>query len=159
MNDITGWLVFLAIVILTFILVWALLRNRPTSTHEENVSHENQVKPQQREEVPVTVEHEDISDLSQNSMILESEQTEEKIDNLEIIEGIGPKISQILKTAGVTTFKELSIMDPTEIKKILVASNLRVNDPTTWPEQARLAELGDMQALIEFQNRLRGGRE
>lgn len=158
MNDVNGWLVFLAIVILTFILVWALLRNRPYGTHEEITEHTDHEESQKSDASFVTSKHESLSNVSEVPDPDVVEVAEKGQDNLEIIEGIGPKIAEILKSAGITTFGQLSEMDSVKIKEILVASNLRVNDPTTWPEQARLADIGDMQALNKYQEQLRGGR-
>lgn len=80
------------------------------------------------------------------------------VDDLEIIEGIGPKIASVLKAAGVTSFAQLADMAPDSIREILLAANLRLADPGSWPEQARLAASGDMTALQALQDRLKGGR-
>jgi predicted flap endonuclease-1-like 5' DNA nuclease len=80
-------------------------------------------------------------------------------DDLVIIEGIGPKIADVLKQAGVTTFAQLAAMDPARIHNILQAANLRLADPKSWPEQARLAAAGDQAGLKALQDRLKGGRE
>jgi predicted flap endonuclease-1-like 5' DNA nuclease len=80
-------------------------------------------------------------------------------DDLEIIEGIGPKVAGVLRQAGVTTFTQLAEMEPAQILKILHAANLRLADPATWPEQARLAVDGDQAGLKALQDRLKGGRE
>jgi predicted flap endonuclease-1-like 5' DNA nuclease len=80
-------------------------------------------------------------------------------DDLEIIEGIGPKISGVLRQAGVITFSQLAAMEPARITEILHAANMRLADPKTWPEQARLAAAGDQAGLQALQGRLKGGRE
>ena len=79
-------------------------------------------------------------------------------DDLEIIEGIGPKIAGLLKAAGITTFAQLAEADLARVQEILRAANLRLADPTTWAEQARLAAKGDWSALETLQNQLKGGR-
>lgn len=79
-------------------------------------------------------------------------------DNLRIIEGIGPKIESVLKNAGVRTLRQLSEMSADSIQAILTENNLRLANPETWPEQARLAADGDMEALEALQDRLKGGR-
>ena len=81
------------------------------------------------------------------------------VDDLEIIEGIGPKIASILKGAGVTSFAQLSVMEPAKITAILQGANLRLADPGSWPEQARLAAAGDMVGLKALQDQLKGGRQ
>lgn len=79
-------------------------------------------------------------------------------DDLVIIEGIGPKIASVLQGAGITTFTQLSQTDPARLEEILKAVNLRLADPHSWPEQARLAAAGDMAGLKTLQDQLKGGR-
>ncbi len=80
-------------------------------------------------------------------------------DNLELIEGIGPKIAALLKTTGIITFKQLAATDVSRLQKILDNANLRIADPATWPEQARLAAAGKLDELEVLQNTLKGGRK
>ena len=86
--------------------------------------------------------------------------TNAKPDDLKKIEGIGPKISQILTEAGIPTFKALSEADPVKLKEILEAAGSRYKmfDPTTWPEQAGLAAAGEWDKLKQLQDDLDGGR-
>jgi len=80
-------------------------------------------------------------------------------DDLEIIEGIGPKIAGLLKVAGITTFAQLAEADLGRLQEILQAAGLRrLADPSTWPEQAKLAAAGDWAALETLQGQLKGGR-
>lgn len=78
-------------------------------------------------------------------------------DDLTIVEGIGPKIKLILNEAGIYTFQELSETSPEYISELLRAHRLP-NVPVTWPEQARLAALGDWEALKTLQQNLTAGR-
>ena len=84
-----------------------------------------------------------------------------KIDDLKQVEGIGPKLEGILKSAGILTLVELGQTDPEKIKNILlqVNDNYRIHDPSTWPTQALLAVNGDWHLLKEYQEQLKGGRE
>ncbi len=81
-------------------------------------------------------------------------------DNLEIIEGIGPKIAEIMVANGVVTFAQLADMTPDAIKEILVAAgpNFAGKEPETWPKQAELARDGKMDELKVLQDELNGGR-
>lgn len=80
-------------------------------------------------------------------------------DDLTRIEGIGPKISSLLQGAGITTFVQLAATDMSRLKQILTEADLiALADPTTWPEQARLAAAGDWDALETLQDELKGGR-
>jgi predicted flap endonuclease-1-like 5' DNA nuclease len=85
-------------------------------------------------------------------------ETTQPPDDLVIIEGIGPKIAALLNDAGIATFAQLAGTDTSHLKEILNAAGLRVNDPTTWPEQARLAAAGDQEGLQKLQETLKGGR-
>lgn len=80
-------------------------------------------------------------------------------DRLQIIEGIGPKIETVLKAAGVKTLRKLSGMSVESLRGILGEhQSLRLANPESWPEQARLAAAGDKAALQELQDSLKGGR-
>lgn len=79
-------------------------------------------------------------------------------DDLTIIEGIGPKIAQILNSAGITTFSQLAATDVSRLNEILDQAHLAMSDPGSWPEQARLAAAGDQASLQALQDRLKGGR-
>jgi uracil permease len=80
-------------------------------------------------------------------------------EDLTRIEGIGPKTASVLAAAGITNYAQLAQTDAVQLQAILDAANLRLGDPTTWPEQARLAAADDWPALQELQDRLQGGRE
>jgi predicted flap endonuclease-1-like 5' DNA nuclease len=79
-------------------------------------------------------------------------------DDLKRIEGIGPKISSLLQDAGITTFAQLAITGAERLREILDAANIRIANPTTWPEQAALAAVGDWEGLASLQSELKGGR-
>jgi len=83
-----------------------------------------------------------------------------KADDLKIVEGIGPKIEELLHAAGIKTWKVLSETPSERIKEILDAAgpNFQIHDPGTWPEQSRLADLGEWDALKILQDALDGGK-
>ncbi len=83
-----------------------------------------------------------------------------KKDDLTKIEGIGPKISQLLQNSGISTFKKLSTTKPEAIKKILVAAGSRyqMHDPGSWPKQSKLAADGKWDQLKTLQDKLDGGK-
>jgi predicted flap endonuclease-1-like 5' DNA nuclease len=78
-------------------------------------------------------------------------------DDLKRIEGIGPKISGVLQTSGIVTFAQLAATDVDRLKHILSQAGLRLANPDTWPEQARLAADGNWEGLKNLQNQLKGG--
>ncbi len=80
-------------------------------------------------------------------------------DDLKVIEGIGPKMEQLLNRAGITTFRQLAERSPEELRALLQAANAaRFIDPETWAEQARLAAEGRWEELRALQGQLKGGR-
>ena len=84
-----------------------------------------------------------------------------KNDNLQVVEGIGPKMDEVLKKHGITTWAALEAKSSTEVRAILDKENptrYRIIDPVTWPEQARLANAGEWDDLITYQKRLDTGR-
>lgn len=80
-------------------------------------------------------------------------------DDLTLIEGIGPVISRLLQSKGITTFAQLAQTDRQDLDRFLKEANLRLANTSTWAEQARLAGAGDFDGLRAFQSRLKGGRE
>lgn len=83
---------------------------------------------------------------------------EKPADDLAKIEGIGPKVSQVLNEAGITTFEALAQANAVEIQKLLDAAGLQMMDPQGWIEQARLAAKGDWEGFERLQDELKGGR-
>jgi NADH-quinone oxidoreductase subunit I len=80
-------------------------------------------------------------------------------DDLQVIEGIGPKIAKTLNNAGITTFAQLAATEASRLEQLLVEANLRrLADPATWPEQAKLAAANDWDGLKTLQAGLKGGR-
>ncbi len=82
-----------------------------------------------------------------------------KADDLTKIEGIGPKLSSVLNDAGISSYAKLASTQVDQLKEILQKTELRVpHDPTTWPEQAKLAAEGKWDELEKLQDELHGGR-
>lgn len=83
-----------------------------------------------------------------------------KNDDLTKIEGVGPKISEILQSKGIRTFETLANTDAAIIKSHLETAGPRyqMHDPTSWPRQSRLAADGNWNALEKLQDELDGGR-
>jgi len=79
-------------------------------------------------------------------------------DDLTLIEGIGPKIKSVLYAAGLHTFADVAKTEVEELRQILLASGLRVNNPATWPQQATLAAEGKLEELKALQQTLNAGR-
>ena len=81
-------------------------------------------------------------------------------DDLKKIEGIGPKIQELLNKAGINTFEDLKNSNRGFIKNLLdeAGPQYRMHEPETWPEQANMAFEGKWEKLKEYQDFLMGGR-
>lgn len=95
--------------------------------------------------------------------VAEEEPTEELPagDDLQRIEGIGPKLAGVLGEAGIRTFATLADTEVDRLEQILREADprlLRLANPSTWPEQAALAAAGDWEALEALQNELKASR-
>lgn len=82
-------------------------------------------------------------------------------DDLEIIEGIGPKMKEILNENGISTWRELSLKSYAELKRILrkYGDTYRIIDPKEWPLQARLADHSRWTELIDLQTNSKSGNK
>lgn len=80
-------------------------------------------------------------------------------DNLEIIEGVGPKIAHLLRSNGVGTFALLAAASQTALREILKKGGpaYDIANPETWPEQAGLAAQNRWQDLRKLQDSLDAG--
>jgi small subunit ribosomal protein S1 len=83
-----------------------------------------------------------------------------KGDDLKKVEGIGPKIEELLHEAGIGTFADLAKADVEKIKEILAGAGSRyqMHDPTSWPMQAEMAANGEWDKLKEWQENAKGGK-
>lgn len=140
-----AWLI-LVVVVVAIILFWVLWKSKKTEDMRSPVSFEAT----QREQLVSETE-------AVKSEALQTVTVEK--DDLTVIEGIGPKIADVLRQAGILSFRQLSQEDPAHLRQILEDAGLRLSDPTTWPRQAALAASGDWDALKALQESLRGGRE
>ncbi len=122
------WWVWLILIILLIILLYPIFRGSKKST--------------------ATAVQETIEPLQEPA----------KPDDLTVIEGIGPKINQLLHDAGYHTYAQLANADMSQIDTLLRNANLRLADPSTWAEQAQLAANGEWDALETLQGALKGGR-
>jgi predicted flap endonuclease-1-like 5' DNA nuclease len=94
-----------------------------------------------------------------NDMTMMAAATGQK-DDLKIIEGIGPKIEELLNNAGILTFRQLADASVEEVQAILNAAGprFRVHNPATWGQQSELAYAWKWDELKALQDKLNGGR-
>jgi predicted flap endonuclease-1-like 5' DNA nuclease len=80
-------------------------------------------------------------------------------NDLEIIEGIGPKIAGLFNENGVTTFAQVSGLSVPAMNAILEKGGPRFKlaNPSTWAEQARLCYENRWSELQALQDSLSAG--
>ncbi len=80
-------------------------------------------------------------------------------DDIEIIEGIGPKIAKVLIDNGITTFALLAAANADDMTAMLKASGGRFSlaNPASWAEQAALLRDGKMDEFKTLTDALVGG--
>jgi predicted flap endonuclease-1-like 5' DNA nuclease len=152
-------LCILTIVVLIIVIAWALFRKTKTPTPEIHISPEVT-----RVVEPVVTEPEVIEPEVIEPDVIESAPTPKrkkaiKADDLTRLEGIGPKVHQVLKKAGITTFAQLASADKPKLRETLDAAGYRFMDPEGWIEQAKLAAEGKFEKLEALQGKLKGGRK
>jgi hypothetical protein len=79
-------------------------------------------------------------------------------DDLTRIEGIGPKVAEVLKGIHIVTFADLAKAEAASVDKALDAAGLHMMGSAGWIEQAKLAAEGKWEALQRLQDELKGGR-
>ncbi|MFZ0390260.1 MAG: choice-of-anchor D domain-containing protein [Calditrichia bacterium] len=90
--------------------------------------------------------------------VRESAVQDSQTDDLTLIEGIGPKIAQLLSANGINSFRGLTAANVQRLRRILDGRKLWMTDPGTWSEQAGLAAEEKWSKLKALQNELKGGR-
>lgn len=77
-----------------------------------------------------------------------------KVDDLKVVEGIGPKIESMFKEAGIKTWKALSEASVADCQKVLDdgGSRFQVHNPGSWPMQSKMAYEGKWEELSKWQD-------
>ena len=80
-------------------------------------------------------------------------------DDLTAVEGIGPKIADLLIADGITSFAQLASAKLSKIEAVLKAAGSRyaMANPGTWSEQATLLAAGDYSGFEQLATELDGG--
>ena len=83
-----------------------------------------------------------------------------KQDDLTVVEGIGPKIKELFHKHDVTTWAGLADCSVEKCQEVLKSGGKRfeIHKPGTWPEQSKMAALGQWQKLKDWQDSLDGGK-
>jgi predicted flap endonuclease-1-like 5' DNA nuclease len=74
------------------------------------------------------------------------------MDDLAVIDGIGPKIEELFREHGVTKFSQVAVMSVQQLQAILDAGgpHFKLANPATWARQAQLIldnKWGDLRKL------------
>jgi large subunit ribosomal protein L15 len=131
-------------------------------TTKEVAKTEKKVSPKKEKTVEkeIVAEEEGVAKVTKEVSEPKVKKTTSKGDDLKKIEGIGPKIAELLVDAGIISFKDLSGTSVESLSNILseAGSRYAAHNPTTWPEQAALAAVDKWDELKELQDKLNGGR-
>jgi predicted flap endonuclease-1-like 5' DNA nuclease len=73
-------------------------------------------------------------------------------DDLTQLWGLGDKGERVLNAAGIKLFEQLAALSPSELERLIDATDFRAHHPETWPEQARLAVQGDWEAIRRYKD-------
>ena len=141
---INGWWVIVIFLVLVVVVALLILANRQTPVVSPSAGHGHDQPA--GDQVPSA--HGEKVEMAEIPLL----------DDLSRIEGIGPKIAAILGEQGINTFKELASAEVESLDRLMDEARLSFADPGSWPEQARLADLGEWEALDELQSELKGGR-
>ncbi len=83
-----------------------------------------------------------------------------KLDDLTVVEGIGPKIAELCSGIGVTTWRGLAGADVADLQSMLDAagSRFQMHKPASWPQQAALLAAGEWAEFKALTDSLRSGK-
>jgi predicted flap endonuclease-1-like 5' DNA nuclease len=89
-----------------------------------------------------------------------SDHQEQRDDELERVEGIGPKMAGALRQAGIRSYARLATADEAALRAALGHAGLRFAPSLpTWSRQARLLADGDEDGFADLVRRLVAGRD
>ncbi len=149
-QGLSGW-TWVIIFLLVVLAVWWLLTRATGEKPDIHAHHEEH-----------HAEHEHEVEETTRSATIDNPDAEPKApakpDDLEIIEGIGPKVKLALNNHGIITLADLAAAELEKVRQILEVAGYSYMDPSSWAEQARLADDGKWEAFEELTARLKGGR-
>lgn len=82
-----------------------------------------------------------------------------RMNDLTVIEGIGPAIAHLCINRGITTWWSMANADISVLRSMLAEAGpkYQVHDPTSWPQQARLLANGQWEKFQRLAEALRDG--
>jgi predicted flap endonuclease-1-like 5' DNA nuclease len=144
----------LAVTIVCSFVLWILSKHYKNFTEITNVS-EDDLQPKEKTQI----EKELIEELNNIATLKSIETDPSKYDDFIAIEGVGPKINELLHNSNIHTFETLAYTSVDDLQRILdnAGHHFKMANPKTWPEQARLASEGDWERLRDYQDMLYSG--
>lgn len=144
----------LAVTIVCSFVLWILSKHYKNFTEITNVS-EDDLQPKEKTQI----EKELIEELNNIATLKSIETDPSKYDDFIAIEGVGPKINELLHNSNIHTFETLAYTSVDDLQRILdnAGHHFKMANPKTWPEQARLAKEGNWERLREYQDMLYSG--
>ena len=97
---------------------------------------------------------------SLSSKVVQVGGLEPRPQDLQLVEGIGPKIAALLIEHGINDLGQLAEAPVERLREILAGAGkrFRLADPGTWPRQAALGVAGDWAGLTQLQTELKAGK-
>lgn len=82
------------------------------------------------------------------------------LDDLTVIDGIGPTIAELCSGIGITTWRDLAGTEVSLLRTMLhdAGPRFRTQDPSTWPQQAGLLAAGRWDEFVARSREIAGGR-
>jgi predicted flap endonuclease-1-like 5' DNA nuclease len=83
-----------------------------------------------------------------------------ELNDLKIIEGIGPKIEKLFHNFEIKSWEDLSEVSVKKCQDVLDSGGdrYRIHNPGSWPMQAKMADEGRWKALARWQEEHKAGK-
>jgi len=83
-----------------------------------------------------------------------------KLNDLTLVEGIGPKIQSLFHNFDIKTWEALANTSVTKCQEVLDSGGDRykIHDPASWPMQAKMAYEGKWKDLAKWQEQHKHGK-
>lgn len=137
----------------------SLIRHMMIKTVRENTLTSSEPFKLARTSKEDSLDDDDMDDMTtDDDMDMSEESSSDAHDDLTKIEGIGPKIAEVLNAQGIVNFADLSAAKVADLRTVLADNDLAMHDPKTWSKQATLAKNEKWDKLAELQEELKGGK-
>jgi predicted flap endonuclease-1-like 5' DNA nuclease len=163
-----GWIIIVLVALGLGILIGWLIWGRQANSQGERIRElegtlsrrESRIKDLEAdaEAAKAQAAEQEASLQAAQAALQEAEAAAAAPDDLTQIEGIGPKVQQLLQGAGIRTYAQLAGAALESLTELVRSAGMAMMDPTSWPQQAKLAAEGKLEELAKLQDELKGGR-